>query len=406
MTQRSIALAGAARLPLPRAARLFVGMLASLRCGRLEIIGPGRERMTFPGTLPGPDARIELLDWGVCGEVLRAGDIGFAEAYLAGWWTTPDLSAVLTLAAMNRRHIEQVVYGRWWGKLLYRLRHLLRANTRRQARRNIHAHYDLGNAFYAQWLDATMSYSSALFDGDTTQSLESAQQAKYERILRVLDVEPGASVLEIGCGWGGFAEQAARTRGCRVHGITISRRQLEFARARMERAALADQVTLDFCDYRDVSGTYDHIVSIEMIEAVGERYWPRYFDTLRARLRPGGRAVVQAITIDDTLFDNYRRGTDFIQQYIFPGGMLASEAELHRQVQRAGLRVRSAHRFGPDYAETLRRWQQRFNAAWPRLHREELDERFRRLWNFYLSYCEAGFGAGSTDVIQLELSHA
>jgi cyclopropane-fatty-acyl-phospholipid synthase len=325
---------------------------------------------------------------------------------MAGRWTTPDLAALLTLAALNHGALDDAIYGSVWGKLFYRVRHLLRANTRAGSRRNIHAHYDLGNPFYARWLDATMTYSSALFADNTAQSLEDAQLAKYERILSLVNPRPGQRILEIGCGWGGFAEYAARTRDCAVHGLTVSRRQLEFAQARIERAGLAERVSFAFCDYRDVQGRYDHIVSIEMYEAVGERYWPAYFETLAAHLARGGRAVLQAITIDDRLFERYRRGTDFIQQYIFPGGMLASPAALTAQAARAGLAVRSTYRFGGDYAETLHRWSQRFNAAWPQLQSAGFDTRFRRLWNFYLAYCEAGFRAKTTDVMHVEMTHA
>jgi cyclopropane-fatty-acyl-phospholipid synthase len=393
-------------VPLPRAARVLFAVLSRLRFGHLEIAAPGGHSFAFPGAMPGPDAALTLDDWDVCGEILRKGDIGFAEAYLEGRWSTPDLGALLTLAALNHGALDDAIYGSVWGKLLYRVRHLLRANTRAGSRRNIHAHYDLGNDFYAQWLDSTMTYSSALFAGDLGQSLEAAQLAKYERILAVVDPRPGQRILEIGCGWGAFAEYAARTRRCSVHGITVSQRQLQFAQSRIERVGLAEQVSLAFCDYRDVQGRYDHVVSIEMIEAVGERYWPAYFDAIAARLAPGGRAVLQAITIADALFERYRRGTDFIQQYVFPGGMLASTGALSTQAARAGLAVRGRHGFGADYAETLHRWSQRFNAAWPQLRGGGFDTRFRRLWNFYLAYCEAGFRAGTTDVMHVEMTHA
>jgi cyclopropane-fatty-acyl-phospholipid synthase len=395
-----------ASTPLPRAARVLFAVLSRLRCGHLRIDGPGRQSFSFPGAGPGPDAALTVDDWDVCGEILRKGDIGFAEAYLQGRWSTPDLPALLTLAALNRGALDEAIYGSAWGKLLYRVRHLLRANTRAGSCRNIHAHYDLGNDFYAHWLDSTMTYSSARFQGDLGQSLEDAQLSKYERILALVNPRPGQRILEIGCGWGGFAEYAARTRRCAVHGITVSRRQLEFAQARIARAGLAERVSLAFCDYRDVQGRFDHVVSIEMVEAVGERFWPAYFDTIAARLAPGGSAVLQAITIADALFERYRRGTDFIQQYIFPGGMLASPGALRAQAQRAGLAVRGTHRFGPDYAETLRRWSERFNAAWAQLQGAGFDARFRRLWSFYLAYCEAGFRARTTDVMHVEMQHA
>jgi len=391
---------------LPRRARMLLSVLARLRYGRLELIGPDGRSFSFPSALPGPDAVIHLADWEVASDALRAGDIGFAEAYLQGRWHTPDLTAVLTLAALNHAALEQAVYGRWWGQILYRLTHLLRSNTRAGARRNIHAHYDIGNDFYERWLDQTMTYSSALFAGDLSRNLEDAQTAKYESILRSINPKPGERVLEIGCGWGGFAEYAARTRGCRVHGISISRKQLSRAQARIHRAGLDDQVTLEFRDYRDVDGEFDHVVSIEMYEAVGERYWPAYFQTIARRLKRGRRAAIQAIVISDELFPRYRRGTDFIQQFIFPGGMLASPSVFARHAQNAGLEVRKRRTFGMDYAETLKRWQHAFNRAWPEIQSQIFDARFKRLWNFYLSYCEAGFRAGTTDVMQVELAHA
>jgi cyclopropane-fatty-acyl-phospholipid synthase len=392
--------------PLPRAARVLLAVLSRLRYGRLELLGPDGRSFSFPGALPGPDAEIHLEDWEVASDLLRSGDIGFAEAYLQGRWHAPDLTAVLTLAGLNHGALEQAIYGRRWSALLFRLRHLVRANTRAGARRNIHAHYDLGNDFYQRWLDQTMTYSSALFGGDWSRSLEDAQTAKYERILRLVNPRPGERMLEIGCGWGGFAEYAARTRGCRVHGITVSRRQLGWAQERIRRAGLDALVTLEFRDYRDLEGEFDHVVSIEMYEAVGERYWPVYFDTIARCLKRGGRAVVQAIVIADELFHRYRRGTDFIQQYIFPGGMLASPTVFAGHAQSAGLELRTRHHFGADYAETLQRWQQGFNQAWPEIQAPGFDARFKRLWNFYLSYCEAGFRAGTTDVMQVEMSHA
>jgi cyclopropane-fatty-acyl-phospholipid synthase len=391
---------------VPRAARALFAILTRLRYGRLEIIVPGGQSFSFPGALPGPDASLELQDWAVCGEILRRGDIAFAETYLGGRWTTRDLAAVLSVAALNNGTLEEAIYGRFWGKVFHRLRHVLRVNARSAGQRNIHAHYDLGSEFYRRWLDATMTYSSALFSGDLTRSLEDAQVAKYERILGLLDPRPGSRILEIGCGWGGFAEYAARTRDCSVHGITISRRQLEFGLRRIRDAGLTERVALEFRDYRDLRGSYDHVVSIEMYEAVGERFWPTYFRTLRERLKPRGRAVVQAITIADERFDRYRSSTDFIQQFIFPGGMLASPSVFRAQAERAGLAVHSAHAFGLDYAETLRRWNQRFNQAWREIQIDGFDERFKRLWNFYLSYCEAGFRSRSTDVLQVEMSHA
>jgi cyclopropane-fatty-acyl-phospholipid synthase len=273
----------------------------------------------------------------------------------------------------------------------------------RRFTRNIHAHYDLGNDFYRLWLDGSMTYSAGLFEGDHRRSLEQAQAAKYERICRQLALGPAHRVLEIGCGWGGFAEYAARTRGCRVHGVTLSTEQLAFAEKRIDAAGLSLLATFELIDYRDVEGSFDHIVSIEMFEAVGEHYWPDYFRQLHARLKRGGRAIVQTIVIADALFERYRSGTDFIQQYVFPGGMLPSPEVFARQAAGADLSVIDRLAFGGDYALTLAHWHRSFDAAWPEIAAQGFDERFRRLWRFYLAYCEAGFRSGATDVYQFLL---
>ncbi|MFO1206121.1 MAG: cyclopropane-fatty-acyl-phospholipid synthase family protein [Burkholderiales bacterium] len=390
-------------VPMPRTSRLLLSLFSRLRYGSLRFSTPEGVAFAFQGDLPGPPACFDVLSWQACREIVRRGDLGFAEGYIDRLWETDDLVNLITLAALNRDAVEKAIYGRWWGQILYRLRHFLRTNTRTGSRRNIAAHYDLGNDFYRLWLDETMAYSSGLFETEPSRALVAAQTAKYERVLERLDVRPGDRILEIGSGWGGFAAHAAASRGCRVHGITLSVEQLRWARAHAEHAGLADRVSFELLDYRDTAGSYDHVVSLEMYEAVGERYWPAYFGTIRNRLKPGGKALVQAITIDDELFDRYRRGTDFIQQYVFPGGMLASPQVLRREIERAGLRVGNVFGFGADYAETLRRWRVRFNKAIPEVHTLGFDERFVRLWNFYLAYCEAGFRARSTDVFHVEI---
>jgi cyclopropane-fatty-acyl-phospholipid synthase len=389
---------------VPAAARLVLDLLSGWRHGTLTLEAPDGIERLFRGAVQGPAVRKRMHDWSVCDDVLRAGDIGFAESYIDGRWDADDLPAVLALLNTNAAAIERAFYGSAPGIFWYRLKHLLRRNTRRGARRNIHAHYDLGNAFYGQWLDPTMTYSAALFEGDATRSLEGAQRAKYERVLATLDVQPGARILEIGCGWGGFAEYAAATRGAHVTGLTVSQAQLDYARARLARAGLAGQADLRLCDYRDAEGRYDHVVSIEMYEAVGERYWPAYFRAVHERLRPGGTAVIQAITIAESRFARYRRGSDFIQQYVFPGGMLASPVRFEAGAAAAQLATTGRLAFGLDYAATLACWRERFEAAWPAIAPLGFDERFRRLWRFYLAYCEAGFRTASTDVFQFALA--
>jgi cyclopropane-fatty-acyl-phospholipid synthase len=385
---------------LPLAARAVLKTLERLAQGRLRLTLPDGATLDFgPG---GVGAALAVRDWRAFNRIAYSGDIGFAEGWLEGEWTSADLPGLLTLLARNRGALEGAVYGSLAGRLVHGLLHALRANTRGGARRNIAAHYDLGNAFYQLWLDPGMSYSSALFEGDATRSLGEAQDAKLERILERLAPPAGGHVLEIGCGWGGFAERAAR-RGLRVSGITLSREQLAYARRRIAEAGLVQRVRLELRDYRDLHARYDAIVSIEMLEAVGERWWPTYFAKLAACLPRGGRALVQSIVIDDGLFERYRSGSDFIRAYVFPGGMLPTTPRVQREAMRAGFEVIGTQAFGLDYARTLAHWRARFSAALPKLHGLGFDARFVRLWTFYLAYCEAGFRSGSTDVAQFLL---
>ena len=391
---------------IPRSARAVLGLFERIEHGALEVRLPNGAHLRFGGNVESAPAVLEVGNWSVFDSVLERGDVGFAEGWIDGQWHSPDPVALLTLLANNRELISRALYGQWWALLTARLRHVFNANTRSGSRRNIMAHYDLGNDFYRLWLDPTMSYSSALYSGVAKRSLASAQLVKYRRILRQLDVRPGQRVLEIGCGWGGFAETAAREAGALVHGLTLSPAQLDFARERMVLAGLDDRVQLELRDYRDMHGEqFDHIVSIEMFEAVGERWWPSYFDTLKRLLKPGGRAAVQSITIRDDLFARYRKGTDFIQQHVFPGGMLPSPSVFAKQAAQAGLTVRDVFAFGPDYARTLAEWSANFEREWPAIEALGFDERFRRLWRFYLAYCQAGFNSGCTDVMQFELVH-
>lgn len=385
----------------PTTAKIFLRILSKLHLGHLQLITPDGTHLTFGDIHLPATATLKIHDWRACGRIIRAGDIGFAEALEAGWIESPDLSALLCLAIRNEAALNQVVNGGWLSSLWYRLRHLLRPNTREGSLRNIHAHYDIGNQFYQLWLDPSMTYSSALFDGDFSQSLQSAQQRKYQRIVDVLKLQAGDHVLEIGCGWGGFAAHAAQL-GIRVTGITISPAQLAVAQQR--NAGWPELVQLKLCDYRDLTGEYNAIVSIEMFEAVGEKFWPGYFETLARHLKPGGRAVVQSITIAERDFDRYRSSTDFIQQYIFPGGMLPSRERFTAQANRIGLQVDEQFCFGKDYAETLRRWHQSWQDQYGTILEQGFDERFMRIWRLYFAYCEAGFDEGKTDVVQFLLS--
>ncbi|HSA80846.1 MAG TPA: cyclopropane-fatty-acyl-phospholipid synthase family protein, partial [Geminicoccaceae bacterium] len=333
---------------------------------------------------------------------LDGGGAGFAEAYLDGDWDSPDLPRLLELLALNEAAYEEFSQGRPWYRGLARLQHLLRRNSRPGSRRNILAHYDLGNRFYELWLDRTMTYSAALFP-HAGAPLEEAQRTKYRSLAARLRLQTGHRLLEIGCGWGGFAEFAAAEIGARITAITISEQQHAFAASRIQAAGLADSVDVRLLDYRDVEGSYDRIAAIEMFEAVGERYWPVFFGKLRECLAPGGLAGLQVITIADRYFDAYRRSADFVQRQVFPGGMLPSPRALREQIKRARLAELGALTFGRDYARTLAFWQERFQAAWPQIREAGFDQRFKRLWEYYLAYCEAGFRVGCTDVCQLTL---
>jgi cyclopropane-fatty-acyl-phospholipid synthase len=391
----------------PAAARRTFALLARLPRGTLDVQLPDGGSTRF-GSGAEPRAVLRLHDWAACARALQSGDIGFAEGWIAGEWSSPDLTALLRLFIANRDHVEQLVYGSWWGSLLHRLQHWRNRNSRAGSRRNIHAHYDLGNAFYRLWLDETLSYSAACFDGDPTRPLAQAQVAKVERALRSAGVQADSRLLEIGCGWGALAEIAAQRYGAQVTGITLSTEQLAWGRERLARAGLAGRCELRLQDYRDLPALHAHepfdaIVSIEMFEAVGREYWPGYFDTLRRCLKPGGRACVQTITIRDDLFERYARSTDFIQQYIFPGGLLPSDAAFRAEAARAGLVVEATHAFGADYARTLRLWHEAFLACEAEVRAQGFDERFMRIWTFYLAYCEAAFAEGNTDVVQYTL---
>jgi len=398
----------------PARARRVLNLLERLPHGQLDLEQPDGRLLHLPRPPSGAaDAHCVLHDWQALERTLKSGDIGLAEGYIVGEWDSPDLAALLRLCMANRDHVQSLVYGSWWGRLGYRLRHLLQRNTRAGSARNIHAHYDLGNDFYRLWLDPGMSYSAAWFQGRTGQALrnadlQQAQQAKLRRTLDEVRLQPGQRLLEIGCGWGGLAEAAAQEFGARVTGVTLSREQLVWGQQRMQQSGLADAVELRYQDYRDLPARhagepFDAIVSIEMFEAVGREYWRGYFQTLRDCLKPGGLACIQTITLREDLFARYLRSTDFIQQYIFPGGLLPSIPAFEQEACRAGLVVERRMAFGRDYAETLRRWRQAFDHNLDAVRAQGFDERFVRIWTFYLAYCEAAFDTGNTDVVQFTL---
>lgn len=385
---------------LPFHARLVVRAISRIECGRLILQLPNGERFSFSGPADGPEGELILNNWQLPRRALTGGTIGAAESFMEGDWESPDITALLSVFSANEEVGNEVAVPNWFNNAIETVRHWFNENTRRGSKRNIASHYDLGNDFYSKWLDSSMTYSSAIF-GDGANSLAAAQEAKYRSLAKNAGMKEGDHVLEIGCGWGGFAEYAAKKAGCRVTGLTISREQYNFARERMFREGLNEKVEIKFQDYRDETGVYDRIASIEMFEAVGEKFWPAYFGKLRDCLKKGGRAGLQIITIADRNFEQYRSQPDFIQRYIFPGGMLPSPGILGDLSSDVGLNLADERIFPKDYARTLAEWRERFLGAWDDIKPLGFDERFRRMWSFYLHYCEAGFLHGNIDVRQL-----
>ena len=415
----------------PAAARTALRLLSRLTQGTLTVKLPNWSVQRF-GSGSATMASLHLINWNPCAAALRAGDIGFAESFIAGDWTSPHLADLLEVLLVNRKHMEAAIYGNWLGRFVYRIKHLLNRNTRANSRKNIHAHYDLGNAFYALWLDGTMNYSSAIFETPET-SMKDAQNAKVRRALRMARVQPGDRVLEIGCGWGALAEMATTEFDASLVGVTLSTEQLEWANQRMTRLGIPSKASLEATpassggsephaaghigapfhdlrlqDYRDIGKTtpdapFDAICSIEMIEAVGQQFWPEYFQTVARLLKPGGYACIQSIVIADSLFERYLTSTDFIQQYVFPGGCLPCPREFRAQAEAAGFDIVDEFSFGQDYAHTLKLWRDDFLAQESRVLQLGFDKRFIRIWEFYLAYCEAAFAQANTDVVQYTL---
>ena len=391
---------------LPRYFARVMRIVQTLQVGSLILVLPdGRKFIAHgqPGVSPiskqALHAELYVHNTAFFSRLVREGDLGFADSYLDGWWSTPDLQALMDLFHAGNERLYDGFPGFGLLRLFENLIYWLHSNTRRQARKNISYHYDLGNEFYGLWLDETMTYSSALFQsGD--QSMASAQTAKYAAMIDQMGVEPGDHVLEIGCGWGGFAVYAAQNRGLRVTGLTISKEQLAYAEDRIQRLNLGHLVNLKLQDYRDEQGVYDGVASIEMFEAVGEKYWPQYFEIVRRALKPGARATLQIIMVQDKRLDVYRKSVDFIQKYIFPGGMLPSPSVLQSQITKAGLTKTASVEFGRSYSQTLRQWHDRFNARWDEVAQLGFDDRFRRMWNMYLTSCASAFESGYCDVTQ------
>ena len=388
---------------LPRYFHAVYGVAKKLSRGRLDFVLPDGRRFRIEGAAAGPAVEIAIHDTEIFARLIREGDLGFSESYLEGGWTTPDLQAFMDLIQMGNDAVNDGFPAMGLMRAYEKFRFWMQSNTKKGSRKNIAYHYDLGNDFYKLWLDDSMTYSSALFKTGQ-EGLEAAQELKYASMVDQMGAKAGDHVLEIGCGWGGFAEYAAGTRGLKVTALTISKEQHAYAVARIAAAGLSDRVEIKLQDYRDERGTYDGIASIEMFEAVGERYWPTYFNALRDRLKPGASATLQIITVPDHRFATYRKRVDFIQKYIFPGGMLPSPAALKAQTDRAGLRFAHSIEFGRSYSQTLRRWHESFAASWPQVAAMGFDERFRRMWEYYLTSCAGAFEGGTCDVTQITVT--
>ncbi len=388
---------------LPRYFKQVFELAKSAQNGRLDLVLPDGRVFRMDTRKPGPMAEVHIKDSGVFARLIREGQLGFCDAFLEEQWTTPDLQAFMDFIHADNDQLFDGFKGQKLVQFYENFRFWLHRNSRGQAKKNISHHYDLGNDFYELWLDDTMTYSSAIFETGQ-ESHEAAQIAKYKSMVDQMGVKPGDHVLEIGCGWGGFAEYAAGQRGLKVTCLTISQEQFNYAVERIEKAGLSGVVEFKMQDYRDERGTYDGIASIEMFEAVGEKYWPAYFDAVRERLKPGKQATLQIITVTDHRFEIYRSSVDFIQKYIFPGGMLPSRTVLKKQVERAGLNVVKSIEFGESYSQTLRRWHETFNEKWDQVQALGFDDRFRRMWNFYLTSCASTFHFGNCDVTQITIS--
>jgi cyclopropane-fatty-acyl-phospholipid synthase len=389
---------------LPWQAKTVLSLLQKIQVGQLTVVSPENEKFIFRGERSGIEANIQIHDWTVCKACLKSGDIGLAETYIEGLWDSTDIQSLLRLFLVNRQVIEKAIYGNWWGRLGYRIKHWLNKNSKSGSKKNIHAHYDIGNAFYSLWLDPSMTYSSACFESNDTPLID-AQEAKYQHIINSINVDAGQKILEVGCGWGGLMEAASK-QGINIDCLTISKEQASYAQERSQRikSSSSGEVNILIEDYRDHQNQYDGIASIEMFEAVGEKYWPSYFEMIQRCLKPGKKACIQTIVIADNLFDKYRRSSDFIQQYVFPGGMLPSIEKFKEAAQNKGLIVEDVYQFGQDYQKTLCLWHQKFNQHLSEIKQQGFDEKFIRLWNLYLMYCAAGFAEKSTDVVQFTLT--
>lgn len=382
--------------------RLFLKIMERIQIGHFTLIFPDGTKKEFIGKTPGRDGVLILRDFAAIPKIISSSDIGLAESYRDGLVDSPDMTSLLLLCIENQNALEAVFKGNYFGMIYYRIRHFFRGNSRKGSKKNIQAHYDLGNSFYKLWLDPTMTYSAAIFKHDE-ETLEEAQRNKYQRIINTIRPKSTDHILEVGCGWGAFATMAASQTGCQVTCLTLSKEQHHYATELVKKMDLEHLVTIKICDYRDEIGLYDHIVSIEMVEAVGEDYWEQYFNMIEAKLKPGGKAMLQSIYIIDDLFENYRKSTDFIQQYIFPGGMVLAPKIFKKYSMKNNLEIKDFYHFGLDYAQTLKLWRQEFKKKYEQVKSIGFDDSFLKIWDFYYVYCEAGFLSRRIDVAQIVL---
>jgi len=385
---------------LPHWGVLFLEMMSNIRKGSVTIVTPEEKFLKYTGIEEGEHVSIRINEWKFCEDIFMKGDIGLGESYISGYWDCGNINNLIKFGIENYNELERVIKGSLLKILFFRIKHFLNRNSRKGSLKNVHAHYDIGNEFYQLWLDSSMTYSSAIFNS-TDEELLSAQENKYERILKKLKLKNGDHILEVGCGWGGFMEYAARN-GFKVTGVTISKEQYEFAKKRLSKYGNLAKVKLQ--DYRDIDGKYNHIVSIEMFEALGEKYWKKYFKMLFSILKPGGKLIIQSITINNNDFFSYRKCSDFIQQYIFPGGMLPSPKIFKDVAVKQGFIYRGDLEFGRDYGITLKRWEENFSSVLSRVKKLGFDDKFIRTWRFYLKYCQGGFEANKISVFQFSFT--
>ena len=382
--------------------KIFLKGIKKFPYGSLEIEWPDGKFKKIDALHKGPNAKIKIVDSNVVREIIQGGSIKFAELYISKRIITNNLTNLMHYCALNNDQAEETFKITIFRYLYNKYLHFKNKNTKIQAKKNISHHYDLGNQFYKYWLDKSMTYSSAIFNGKN-DNLESAQNNKYKKLADLSSIKKGDNILEIGCGWGGFSEFLAKNYDCQITALTISKEQFTFTTKRMEKANLTSKVKVVFCDYRNIKGQFDKVLSIEMFEAVGREYWKTFFEKIRTVLKPNGNVGLQLITIDDKIFNVYKNNPDFIQKYIFPGGMLPSVEVLKNIIENTSFRINSINSYSNDYAKTLNIWNKEFNRNWTKIEKLGFDERFKLLWNYYLSYCEGGFLSKNIDLKQINL---